>query len=135
MNVIYHKLSNKTNSSAPGQQAVPTKTYAQWDWTKARPRAPLEPRLIQLAGPGPDQPVHIGIDGLRPGRRIAGGIGVRRRRARLERLLDCALGTRARPYSRFRADPDQLDSRRRPEWNVGFAGERHFHEVAEIGAV
>jgi hypothetical protein len=28
------------------------------------------------AVPIPDQPVRVGIDGLRPGRRIAGGIGV-----------------------------------------------------------
>jgi hypothetical protein len=43
------------------------------------------------AVPIPDQPVRVGIDGLRPGRRIAGGIGVRRRRV-LAMLRQCHTG-------------------------------------------
>src|SRR5450631_3298159 len=87
--------------------------------------------LVKTAGPGSDQPVSVVIDGLPSRCCIARGIRVWRRRAGLECLLNGPIGTGARPHSRFRADPDQLNAWRSPEWNVGFASKRHLHKVAE----
>ena len=44
--------------------------------------------LIQAAGPGSNKAVRVMIDRLRARRRIFGGVGIRRRGAGLERLLN-----------------------------------------------